>query len=288
MKLYEIQNCYMNRFLSGLFLLLFCTQSVFAQYHADRSALRFRTKTNRPLTVVIDGRHFKRYGTVLTIGDIPPGMHRVKIYYYYPGGNSGGYRTYRAHAELIYQGRIRVAPATMYYCVIDGEYGKMNVRESHMVSLDANEETYPINIHIDEERPEDLSRRYKYEDRDRERERQRAEDKKGRSGDISFNNNEPTTAALTREQMVTLRKSVDEKITDNDKLTLMQQYLRNKSMTTEQVSVMLDWLTFEASRLELAKTCYDKVSDNENYLQIANKFTFQNSKKELEDYMFSR
>jgi hypothetical protein len=50
---------------------------------------------------------------------------------------------------------------------------------------------------------------------------------------------------------------------------------------------MLDWLTFEGSRLEFAKWAYTRVSDRTNYGQLKTKFSFLSSKKTIDNLLLN-
>ncbi len=264
----------MKKIATLLAILLISTDATFAQN--KRSAMNIRMSDNKPLTIVVDGRHFKRYGNALTIGDLPVGIHDISVYYYYPTNNTG-FRGYRAHTQLTYKGRISIEPGSMYYCVVDGLYKRMNIRTSRVVSFDGSERSYPIATDDDFADHQD-NRRYKYDERDRNRHNTNNEDNL-----LSYNNDQNS---LSFNELNMLKISVNGKTGDADKLKIMEEYLSDKSFTTAQVSEMMDWLNFESTRLDLAKWCYDKTIDNENYLHLSSKFSFQSTKKDLEDFIF--
>ncbi len=258
-------------------LLVFLLVSIDASFAQNkRSAINIRMSDHKPLTIVVDGRHFKRYGNALTIGDLPIGMHDISVYYYYPANNTG-FRGYRAHAQLAYKGRISIEPGSMYYCEVDGLNKRMNIRTSRVVSFDGSERSYPMATDEDYADHRD-NRRYKYDERDQNQPSTNNEDNL-----LSYNNDQNS---LSFNELDMLKIGVDGKIGDADKLKIMEESLSDKSVTTAQVSEMMDWLNFESTRLDLAKWCYNKTIDNENYLRLSNKFSFQSTKKDLEDFIF--
>jgi hypothetical protein len=267
----------MKKIAAFSFLLMAASGPLAAQEN-NRSALRVRMTDNRPLTLVIDGRHFQRYGNVLTVGDLPPGRHDIRVYYYYPATAGNGYKGYRAKAQLVYSGTMRLEPSSMYYCTVDGDYGKMQVRQSHVVSLNDGERNYPIDN--DEEFTDPTVRHgYKLEEP-----KPKAEDP-ARSGALSYNND---FNLLSQQQLDELKQKADEQLVDADKIKLMEAYLKGRSFSTAQVGVMMNWLNFETARLDFAKWCYGKVSDSEHFLQLKDQFTFQDNKTELERYVFKQ
>ncbi|MFM7055022.1 MAG: DUF4476 domain-containing protein, partial [Bacteroidota bacterium] len=55
--------------------------------------------------------------------------------------------------------------------------------------------------------------------------------------------------------------------------------------TSRQVADMMGLMTFDSSRLELAKLAYGKTIDRENYWVVYNLFTFESSIVELNNYI---
>jgi hypothetical protein len=227
-----------------------------------RGAIQVRLKDNNPLTVVIDGRHYRRYGNTLTIGNLPEGRHELKVYRFYPS-NDARYRDFgynRSHARLVYRGKIRVEAGRMYYCSVDPQYNTMNVRESGMVALEGDAGNYPIRSEsVFSDSPNAI------------------EEQSGRG--IAY----PEQINLLKAtQMEALRQSVVTKPGDLDKLKQMQQYLEHRSMESAQVVTMLEWLNFESTRLEFAKWAYSKVVDQDNYHLVSGKLEYADSKEALE------
>jgi hypothetical protein len=254
-----------------LFLLSFA-DSIFAQSH--NSAMQIWLRDNKLLTVVMDGRHYRRFGRTITFVDLPSGMHEVKVYRFYPNDDPrySNFDDNRAHAKLIYKGRMRIDPATMYYCTVDPQYKTMSIRESRNIAFDNTDKTYLIdeNPIFSENSEQD----------DYEWTKRRREDTE------NSNTDKRTSNLLTSTQMSTLKNSVEDRIGSKDKINLIQEYLSDKKMSTEQVGSILSWLSFESDKLQIAKYCYPKVIDQDNYLEISNLLSFQSSKRELDAVIF--
>jgi hypothetical protein len=86
---------------------------------------------------------------------------------------------------------------------------------------------------------------------------------------------------LKPADMDALRRKVEDKITDTDKEKLLKGELGNRQVTTEQVRVMLGWLSFESSRLDFAKWAYGRCADPGNYQKLEDVFDFGSSKEEF-------
>lgn len=262
----------MKKLMSLLFLFLLCFGNTEAQNR--RAALQVRLQTNQAITVAVDGRYFRRFGNVLTIGDLPPGRHELKVYRYFPVDDSR-YRPFArntAHARLVYKGRISIAPSRMYYCLVDPDYGTMKVRESGMVALDGNEKNYPVAtdpVFSDGAQSSSTSAPGQQEGSNAEDNSVIAYDK----GNM-----------LQQQQLNQLQQNVSRKITDTDKLKLIKESLANTALSTQQLAAMLGWLTFEDSRLDLAKWSYASIVDKNRFIDgIQQQFNYDSSLQELKD-----
>jgi len=234
-----------------------------AEAQEQRAAMQVKLTDNQLLTVVVDGRHYKRYGSTLTIGNLPAGKHEVKVYRFFPS-NDPGYRSFgynRSHAKLAYTAKIRVENNKMYYVTVDPRYKKMQLRESGMLAADGTANNYPI-------RSQSV-----FSDSD---------DATGNSNNVVY----PEQINVLREpKMKSLGESVASKPGDMDKLKQMKQYLETRSLESAQVSAMMDWLNFEATRLDFAKWAYRHVIDQDNYYMVADKLEDKASKEELESFL---
>jgi primosomal replication protein N len=255
----------------GLILLLFVSFSQSSWAQLGQSDIQFRLRNDKLLTVVMDGRHYKRYGRSVSFLDVPSGMHEVKVYRFYPNDNNRYDGNYRARAVLVYKGRMRVDAYTTYFCTIDPQYKTMSIRESKE-ALYEREKTQII-----EEKPDfEEGREDNWKDRDADQFEER---------------NRPTASIdnnmLTNEQLYTLKAAVEERMSSGDKVNLIQNFLETKKLQTEQVKTILTWLSFDNSKLQVAKFCYPRTTDQDNYLQVSGLLSFQNSKNELEKLMFT-
>lgn len=84
------------------------------------------------------------------------------------------------------------------------------------------------------------------------------------------------------------RATVRNQSFSSTKVDLIRTAVMNNWFTTDQVGGLLDELSFESDKLNVAKMCYDKVVDKENYFKINNKFSFSSSVTELSKYTMSR
>jgi hypothetical protein len=79
--------------------------------------------------------------------------------------------------------------------------------------------------------------------------------------------------------------SIRSKHFDSSRLQVARQALGTNYFTAYQIREIMQLLTFESSRLELAKQAYHRVVDKERYYLVYDAFTFESSIDELNHYI---
>lgn len=74
----------------------------------------------------------------------------------------------------------------------------------------------------------------------------------------------------------------------DDKKMVTKQALANKCISAEQVVGLMEKFSFEDDKMEIAKYCYERCSDPDNYYKVTSAFTFSSSKEELNKYIESK
>jgi len=72
---------------------------------------------------------------------------------------------------------------------------------------------------------------------------------------------------------------------DNTKLAVAKQGISANYLTAAQAREIVKLLTFESTRLELAKYAYQYTTDKKNYFLLNDAFTFSSSRQELARYI---
>lgn len=80
-------------------------------------------------------------------------------------------------------------------------------------------------------------------------------------------------------------QSVEDCWFDQDKVALIEQYVRNHSLSSGQIYKLISCLDFESSKLKVAKSSFTYCYDKENYYSIFNLFNFSSSKIELNRFI---
>ena len=94
--------------------------------------------------------------------------------------------------------------------------------------------------------------------------------------------------SMTDAKISKLKGKVTAKATDTEKLKALKDGLQNERITTYQVSVMMDWFTFENTKLEFAKWAYDITVDKSNFGDLGSKFTYKDSEEDLKKFLQSK
>jgi len=72
---------------------------------------------------------------------------------------------------------------------------------------------------------------------------------------------------------------------DRTRLNISLEALRHNHVTTAQVGVLMSLMTFESTKLTLAKKAYYKTVDNHIYYALFDQFTFDSSINELNNFI---
>jgi hypothetical protein len=75
---------------------------------------------------------------------------------------------------------------------------------------------------------------------------------------------------------------------ESTRLTVSKQIITSNFFTSDQVRQMMQQMSFESSRVELARFAYNRVLDQQNYYLVNNAFSFSSSVDELNSYLFGR
>src|ERR1700739_549424 len=92
----------------------------------SQTMLKVHLSDNSPITVSVDGRYYNRRGTSITVGDLPPGTHFLRIFALRLD------RWGRGHEEAIFQGRVKTHEGMATLFSYDYENDVTNMEERDM------------------------------------------------------------------------------------------------------------------------------------------------------------
>lgn len=91
--------------------------------------------------------------------------------------------------------------------------------------------------------------------------------------------------AMCDAEFSELRRTLDHINFDHSRLDIAEQIVSDKYLTTQQVIELLEYFSFDSSRLEFAKFAYNRTVDQNMYFRTYNSFTFDSSIHELSEYI---
>ena len=253
---------------SRLFILLLLAAG--ATTAEAQSMLKVRLTDNSRINISVDGRYFSKKGTTVTVGELPPGRHRLEIY------SVQQTRSGRGREEVVYSGKVITHPGNITLFTYDPDGRQIDVQEQDIHNY--SQSTPPINNGVGT-----------YEN--------------NMPGQVNNNNNDngndnryvqspapyPRTsraaATLTDVKIVQLKSRASDKKTDTEKMNLIKDGLGGEKMTTDQVNAIMDFFNFEDSKVQFAKWAYPNTVDKENFAALESKLSYQNYVDDLDKFI---
>lgn len=90
---------------------------------------------------------------------------------------------------------------------------------------------------------------------------------------------------MTAQAYSSLLANIKRQGFDDSKVKMAKLAFKNNALSTKQISEILKLISFEQSRLDLAKEGYANCLDKENYLNISEVFSFSSSTDELTEFL---
>lgn len=292
----------MKTILSTLLILTGVTSS-FAQ-----SMLKVSLTDRRPITVSVDGRHFRQPGESVTVNDLPKGRHYVVVYV------SETLRDGRTADGVIWEGKIKTYRGQMSVCTVDPHSREANIIEQDMYNMPPqnNGQQYNnYNLNNYDTRPADNGY-------NNQPDNSTVMNNQGSNTDNTATDNTPlpdgspvaspvsglgyndeelpgskkstTTKTTTKgsAKAEKIKKMINTKSTDTDKLVAAKDNLKNSTITTADVMSLMECFSFESTKLEFAEWAYDKASDKDNYKKVKQKLSMKSYREEMDKFLDSK
>lgn len=255
----------MNRIFT-LIAFLFLSVTSFANLNEARLSISSMSTT--PVRVVIDGRQVQQSNREFRISNLNPGVHRVQIYATRANQRRGLFGNNRD--ELIYNGNVNLRRG-MHTDIVINRFGKVFTDEQRM---DNRYDDRWSDNDWNNDRNNDWNN-----DRDNDWNNDRNSDNWNR--DDNNNYGQP----MNYERFQQLKQSIERESFDKNKMDLLRSILPNNRVTAQQVKELAHLISFEQTRLELAKFAYRYTTDRGNYFVINDVFNFSSSRTELTRYI---
>ncbi len=227
-----------------------------------QSMLKVSLSDKSPINISVDGRFFNKTGTSITVGDLPPGRHSIRIY----APNENNYSNRMHHAIL--DDRIKTFVGNITILVYDPERDVLDINEEDIYNYQNNQNNnQPINNNSTNN---NNATRNDY------------------NAIPPTVNNANISGTLNKEKTDNLKNKVADKVSDLDKVKVLQTELASEKITTAQVGEMMDWFVFESGKIEFVKWAYDKTIDKDNFGNLESKFSYKNYQDEFLDFIKSK
>jgi hypothetical protein len=211
--------------------------------------------------VEVDGRRYLPDGNTVSVRDIRPGYHTVRVYREVRK-NRGGWWNFgngNSRQETIYNSTVNLKNGYHFDIVIN-RFGKVLVDEHRM---DRNGDWY--------NEDDDYYNGGRGRNRDQDNHHDNRYDNNSRAmSDYDFNQAKETIRQVWFE---------------NTRINTARQIIDGNYFNARQVKEILLLFTFENNRLDLAKYAYGNTVDKGNYFVVNEVFTFNNNKEELARYI---
>lgn len=218
-----------------------------ANAHADHrlSDLRIRTYDNRPVIVSFNQLRYQTPGTWVNINDVPAGRHFIQVWTIGTPYSAGNGR------RLIYNGTIDIPGGAEIRAMVTRNN---TLRINQVIPLAAE----PMFVDpVDPYMP--------YPDRC---------------------GTPPPPVCIHPDAFEDLLLVIDSQHFESTRLLIAKQAIRQHGViSTGQVIELMRTMSFESSKLELAKFAYAYTADPGNYFRLFQEFTFDSSVRELSAFM---
>ncbi|MEC5156795.1 DUF4476 domain-containing protein [Chryseobacterium sp. MP_3.2] len=103
----------------------------------------------------------------------------------------------------------------------------------------------------------------------------------GNSGNGNYYNNVLNSQEFNNF-MISLKRNAS---FDKDKIAMISSVSRNTNFSALQIQAMLKEMSFDDNKLEIAKQLYQNCADRRNYYLVFEAFSFESSRRKLQDYI---
>lgn len=246
-----------------IFTLLLSTFFSLSLLASHDPRLTISSISRQKLYVEVDGRRYHLDGNTVSINELHPGYHSIRVYRDMRKNNRWwDFGIGNRRQETIYNNRVYLKE-DYHFEILINRFGKVMVDERR---IDRNDDWY------------DDDDDYYDDDRNRNRDRDRDWDR-----DDHYDNN--YGRAMNDFDFSQAKETLRKEWFENTRVSTAKQIIDRNYFTSRQVKELLLLFTFENNRLEIAKYAYGRTVDKNNYFVVNDAFTFSRNKEELEKYI---
>ncbi len=247
-------------------------------------ALKISLADRSRITVAVDGRYFNKRGESITVGDLPPGRHYVKIFTIAQRRNGEEYQ------KMIFDGRVRTFNGRKTLFTYDAYSGNTSVADEEIGQPDLNR---PVDNNGSYDQGGNTANQYNNNNNNN------TATPVPDNNTVAPDNNVPSGPAaspVTKDEALNgwpvkastldkVKKKVAAKNTDTEKLSLTKEQLKKDRFTSAQVCSIMEWFSFESTKLEFAEWAFSHTSDKQNYTNVKEKLTYKSYREDLDKFL---
>jgi hypothetical protein len=224
-----------------IFTLLLATVFTGSAFAYDEGKITITTAVKKDVQVYVDGRLYQENDNMITLNNVQPGNHTIKIYKIKKNNNNGygnnrnGRKNQANNNELLYSTSIYVRPS-YHVDVVINRFGKALVDERALSDRNGN---------WDDEWNDDYNDGYN-----------------GNYGQVMSDQDFNQLVQRIRNQWFGRLGSAKDAVNSN--------YFH-----TSQVRQLLQLFSSESDKLDLAKLSYQRIIDRQNFRQLYDLFSYQ-------------
>lgn len=224
------------------------------------SELSIRMFDYSAFNIVIDGQEFSTASTNYTIPGIVSGSHFVKIYKFRPNSGNNGF------PKLFFSSVIFIPDGAVISSMIDFSGSYVVLSEKPVIIS-----PYPGNGGHGGHGGHGNGHGHGH----------------GGGSGSGYGNSYDDFKGMSPADFADLKYLVNKTPFDDTRVTIAEQAIAGSytGIRSKQVGDLMEMLTFESSRLELAKFAYGYVVDKEKFFVVNNAFVFSSSIDELNDFI---
>jgi hypothetical protein len=262
-----------------IFTLLLSSIFSLAAMAYDGARLTVSTLSKSKMFVEVDGRRYNLDAKTLSLGNIRPGDHTVRVLQEKKGINGRFKRE-----EVVYSIKLSLRNG-YHFDILVNRFGKTLIDERR---IEANNDWY-------DDTEDDY---YDKDDRDRDLDNDRNDDERddrtyddgrddrndrdeGNDRDDEYDYNDNYSKAMRSVDFTQVKETIRKEWFENSRVTMAKQIIDKNYFTSQQVKELVLLFTFENNRLEIAKYAYAKTVDKRNYYIVDDAFIMNSNKEAL-------
>jgi hypothetical protein len=251
--------------------------SVRASYLA--SDLSIRMWDNSLITVELDGQSYGSCASTFNLTNLSGGTHLLKVYRY----NTNHFGQAYGLPRMVFNAYINIKPGTVVSAMITADFRYLVLSESNVIPAYTNNGNHGNwnnpGHHNGHGYGHDNDNGYGHHDDNYYN--------NNNNYNNNYNNGYYVPACMSSYDFMALKSTVANASFDDTRLSICKQVISASNVSSDQVYELMNLLTFESNKLDLAKFAYSRVVDKNRFYVVNNAFTFSSSVDELNRYISS-